>query len=87
MADAALRRVREREIFFRYDQKTWDALRAFKPNLHHLLCAISYEASPEDPVVREHIAAALLSLLTMLDDMAASEQLKILMNEEGVLTV
>lgn len=68
LVDDLLRLQRTRGLFQRYSQHEWDALRESHGQLLRYIGATSFELAPEDPVLRERVAASLLGLSMLLDE-------------------
>ncbi|MBA3758633.1 hypothetical protein H0X10_03320 [Candidatus Saccharibacteria bacterium] len=75
LVDAVLDQQREHDIFFRFSLVNWDALQK-RPNLKHFIAASSFEAAPEDPIMREKVTSSLLGMLALLDEAVKTEELE-----------
>lgn len=81
LVDSVLSKLREKPNFLRFTQDDWNTLRDKKPNLHHFISTSSYEAAPDDPLAREAVAAALLGLVIL------NEEIEQVRGEERIIDV
>ena len=73
LVDKVLDKLREKPGLLRFSHNDWYALRDKKPNLHHFIEASSYEAAPDDPILREKVSAAMLGMVILSQEIQHSE--------------
>jgi hypothetical protein len=83
LVDAVLDQQRKEHIFFRFTLDDWESLRLSRPNIVHYMSTTSFEAAPNDPIMREKITAALLGLWALLDEAITNEKLEDKLNGAG----
>lgn len=66
-----LQEQRETGLFMRFSLLHWDILKETHPNLSRYIAITSYQAAPDNPLMREKIAASLLGLCLMMDETIA----------------
>jgi hypothetical protein len=73
LVDTVLDKQREQHPFFRYGTKEWEIIKRKQPNLAHFISVTSFEAAPEDPILREMVASSLIGMVSLLDQSLIKE--------------
>lgn len=84
LVDSVLDEQRKTDLFLRFSIQDWEALKA-KPNLKHYIAVTAFEASPDDPVMREKVISAQLGLLALIDEAVTNEKLEDVFVDAGSL--
>ena len=64
-----LDKLRKTPGVLRFSQSDWNTLRDKKPHVHRFIEAASFEAAPDDALLRETVSSALLGMIVLQQEM------------------
>jgi hypothetical protein len=75
LVDGVLDSQRQTEDFARRNQVLWERIQSL-PNVRHYITAASFEAAPDDTILRERVIASMLGLFGLLDETYVAQYLE-----------